>query len=160
VEETENKFKGLVERGGAVFVGIRGDSVVFTDHETHATLTLYKHALRSIEDVELALKSVREPVVGFEPLLAAEKSDTWEGRRTMDILERIAIQLIAESENQNRPVNPEGVTEALSNAFLAALRKKSPDEVQIFEAYAGVIRDVLATKVHAAFDRWQAPGRA
>lgn len=46
--------------------------VWFRCKETNRVLNLYAFALRSPEDVALALKSVREPEVkGFEPLEAA-----------------------------------------------------------------------------------------
>ncbi len=65
-------YKTLVEGAGAQFIDVRGNVVRFRDPETGTLLSLYTFALRSIEDVRLALKSVREPVVPFDPLLPTE----------------------------------------------------------------------------------------
>jgi hypothetical protein len=62
----------LVLEGGGVYLETRGGNVRFRDPQSGAVLTLYTHALRSVKDVRLALKSAREPVVGFEPLLPTE----------------------------------------------------------------------------------------
>jgi len=53
-------FKVLVELGGGRYVGRRGNSVLFSDPEDGHLFTLYVNALRSPEDVRLALKSHRE----------------------------------------------------------------------------------------------------
>jgi hypothetical protein len=67
-----SQFQKLILEAGAEYIGTRGDSVVFRDPQTLTTLSLYTHALRTVHDVRLALKSAREPVVGFEPLLPTE----------------------------------------------------------------------------------------
>jgi hypothetical protein len=58
-----------VSEAGAEYIGVCDGSVRFRDPETGVVLSLYTHALRSVEDVRLALKASREPVVDFEPLL-------------------------------------------------------------------------------------------
>lgn len=62
----------LVLEGGGEYLGLRGGNVRFRDPQTGAVLTLYVYALRTVHDVRLALKSAREPVVGFEPLFPTE----------------------------------------------------------------------------------------
>lgn len=61
-------YRGLVERGGARFIGIVGDSVRFADPRDGAVMSLFLFALRSTEDVRLALKSHRESLREFAPL--------------------------------------------------------------------------------------------
>lgn len=46
----------------------------FRDRESGVVLTLYARALKTAADVEMALKSAREPVVDFEPLEKTENS--------------------------------------------------------------------------------------
>jgi hypothetical protein len=67
----ESDYKRLVESAGAEFVAVRNGTVFFLDPQDRARLSLYVHALRSIDDVHLALKNHREPALGFEPLLPA-----------------------------------------------------------------------------------------
>jgi hypothetical protein len=58
----------VVESAGATFVAER-EGVVYFRADDGMTISLYAFALRSIDDVELALKSHRERVLDFEPLL-------------------------------------------------------------------------------------------
>lgn len=61
-------YRLMVEVAGARYLGTCDHVIVFQDPEDNAVLRLYEFALRSPEDVALALKNHREPVVGFEPL--------------------------------------------------------------------------------------------
>jgi hypothetical protein len=63
--------KTLVESAGAEYVAERNGIVYFRSVDG-VTISLYAFALRSIDDVELALKATREPVVDFPPLLPIE----------------------------------------------------------------------------------------
>jgi hypothetical protein len=60
-------YRKTVEEAGGRFVGVVGDSVLFTDPVSGRSLSLYIKALRSVADVELALKSAREKNLEFEP---------------------------------------------------------------------------------------------
>jgi hypothetical protein len=53
-------FKLIVERAGAEFVGIENGSVLFRANARSRTCKLYPYALKSTEDVLLALKAQRE----------------------------------------------------------------------------------------------------
>jgi hypothetical protein len=67
-------FKKLIEAAGGVYIGTRGNSVLFRDPQSgNQVLSLYCFALRSTKDVALALKAAREPQpIGFESLERAE----------------------------------------------------------------------------------------
>jgi hypothetical protein len=65
-------FEKLILEAGAEYLGEQNGSVKFKDRQTGRVLTLYTHALKTAKDVEMALKAVREPVVGFEPLERSE----------------------------------------------------------------------------------------
>jgi hypothetical protein len=65
-------LKKLVEEAGAEYLGERDGVVRFRDLESGRVLRLYSRALKRVADVELALKSGREPVVGFPPLERTE----------------------------------------------------------------------------------------
>jgi hypothetical protein len=56
----EADFKILVERGGAQFVGVADGCVRFRAAADKPILSLYRFAIRSSQDVELALKAERE----------------------------------------------------------------------------------------------------
>jgi hypothetical protein len=53
-------IRDLVERAGAVYIGVTGDCVQFAAQPGGAVISLYLFACRSIEDVRLALKAERE----------------------------------------------------------------------------------------------------
>jgi hypothetical protein len=65
-------YKRICESAGAEYIGTRDGIVVFRCRETSNVLRLYAFSTTA-ENVRLGLKSVREPVVGFEPLEATEK---------------------------------------------------------------------------------------
>jgi hypothetical protein len=65
-------YEKLILAAGAEFLGARDGVVRFRDRQTGCVLTLYARALRSVEDVRLALKSARDPVVGFQPIEKTE----------------------------------------------------------------------------------------
>jgi hypothetical protein len=56
----EDYFRGIVERAGGQFVGIKDGLVLFTAGPGLEPLSLYPFAVRSEEDIRLALKSVSE----------------------------------------------------------------------------------------------------
>jgi hypothetical protein len=62
-------YRQFVEDAGAELVGVKNGTVYFLDPQDRARLSLYVHALRSVDDVVLALKAHREPTHDFEPLL-------------------------------------------------------------------------------------------
>jgi hypothetical protein len=64
--------KTLVESAGAEYVAERDGVVYFRACDDCATISLYAFALRSTEDVRLALKARLEPVADFPPLLPSE----------------------------------------------------------------------------------------
>ena len=53
-------FKPIIESAGAKYVGRRGDLVLFSDPNDDHVFTPYITALRSPEDIRLALKNHRE----------------------------------------------------------------------------------------------------
>jgi hypothetical protein len=61
-------IRKLIESGGGVFISIDSNVVIFSDPQTGKRIQLFTSALRSAEDVRLALKHSREVYVGFEPL--------------------------------------------------------------------------------------------
>jgi hypothetical protein len=65
-------FKEIIENAGARYIGTADGVVYFSDCESGHVLRLYCHALRSVDDVLLALKASREPVVEFAPLERTE----------------------------------------------------------------------------------------
>jgi hypothetical protein len=56
----ELHYKTLVERAGALFVGVSNGSVIFRSGPGEANISLYQFALRSEKDVQLAVKNYRE----------------------------------------------------------------------------------------------------
>jgi hypothetical protein len=54
------QIRNLVERAGAVYVGITGESVRFAAQPGGQVISLYVFACRSVEDVRLGLKAERE----------------------------------------------------------------------------------------------------
>jgi hypothetical protein len=54
------QIRDLVERAGAVYLGMTNDCVQFAPHPGGQVISLYLFACRSVEDVRLALKSYRE----------------------------------------------------------------------------------------------------
>jgi hypothetical protein len=56
----EKYFQELVERAGAEFCGLRNGQVCFRGGPDEPICRLYPFALKSVEDVRLALKSARE----------------------------------------------------------------------------------------------------
>lgn len=69
---TTANFEELISQAGARFVGLVGNSVLFIDPVTGESLRLYTWALRSLRDVELALKSAREKSLDFEPWMSVD----------------------------------------------------------------------------------------
>jgi hypothetical protein len=67
------KARGIVEAAGAEFVSISGNVVTIKDLVSGRKLQLYDSALRTVEDVRSALRSIGEKVLGFEPLLPTKK---------------------------------------------------------------------------------------
>ena len=63
----------VIERAGAVYLGVKDGSVRFRDPETDSVLSLYIFACRTTEDVELALKSAREPQPVAIPAIASRR---------------------------------------------------------------------------------------
>jgi hypothetical protein len=61
-------YEQLIIEAGAEYLGEQYGTVRFRDRETGRVLTLYARALKTADDVLMALKAAREPVVGFEPL--------------------------------------------------------------------------------------------
>lgn len=63
----------MCEIAGAEYLKTDAGGVVwFKCRESGKVLSLYAFAMRSPDDVKLALKAVREPVEDFAPLLPAE----------------------------------------------------------------------------------------
>jgi hypothetical protein len=56
----ERKLQNIVEEAGAEFVHIKDGLVVFRAGPNEGPISLYPDALRSTEDVRLALKNYRE----------------------------------------------------------------------------------------------------
>jgi hypothetical protein len=56
----QNNYKLLVERAGGIFVGVNDGAVLFRASPDSPVCSLYPFALRSVTDVQLALKSVAE----------------------------------------------------------------------------------------------------
>ena len=56
----------MVELGGGRYIGTCDNVVMFVDPRDGKTLQLFTIALRSPEDVALALKNHREPIQDFE----------------------------------------------------------------------------------------------
>jgi|FreactTroBogLake_1042271.scaffolds.fasta_scaffold04799_3 hypothetical protein len=66
-EHSEQFYRGLVEKGGGIFVGIQsgcdlvgGNIILFQREPRGNTIAVYARALRNLHDVELALKADRE----------------------------------------------------------------------------------------------------
>jgi hypothetical protein len=71
--ELRMDYQQIIEAAGAEYIGVRGNSVLFRDPLAGGVvLSLYCFALRSVRDVELALKNAREKVFDFESLHPAE----------------------------------------------------------------------------------------
>lgn len=61
---TERDYRRLIQNAGGVFLGIRGNAVLFRDDAPYAqVVSLYLSACRSDEDVRLALKASREELL-------------------------------------------------------------------------------------------------
>jgi hypothetical protein len=58
----EQGYRDLIERAGGIFVGVRGDVVLFRDGPEGSILSHYLFACRTVFDIQLALKSTREHV--------------------------------------------------------------------------------------------------
>ncbi len=66
-EHSEQFYRGLVEKGGGIFVGIQsgcdlvgGNIILFQREPRGNTIAVYARALRNLHDVELALKADQE----------------------------------------------------------------------------------------------------
>ena len=65
-EITEHFYRGLVERGGGIFVGVQKgydlvpDSIMFQRVAGGNTISVYAKALKTVHDVELAIKADAE----------------------------------------------------------------------------------------------------
>jgi hypothetical protein len=53
-------YKKIVEAAGGLFVGVRDNVVRFKAEPEGATLSVYTYALKSVTDVQLAMKHFRE----------------------------------------------------------------------------------------------------
>lgn len=67
----ELNFKAIIEQSGGVFLGVRNGSVFFRARDGVDTLSLYCSACTSA-NVALALKSWRERVTDFPPLMPTD----------------------------------------------------------------------------------------
>lgn len=56
----EQKLQNIVEEAGAEFVHLKDGVVVFRAGPNEDPISLYPYALRSVVDVQLALKNARE----------------------------------------------------------------------------------------------------
>lgn len=60
-EMNDHDYRKLIHNAGGVFLGVRGDVVLFRDDVSKpVVVSLYLTACRSEEDVRLALKASRE----------------------------------------------------------------------------------------------------
>jgi hypothetical protein len=58
----------IIEAAGAKFLSIEGNAVVIQDKVTGKKIQVYTSALRSVDDVRMALKAAREKVRDFPPM--------------------------------------------------------------------------------------------